>query len=594
MNTTDNLGDIMKRDGSKEYVDITAEPTQQQAQEPQNFQYTEQQKVQMAQELMRQQQQNTQPKNEEQVNVVTQPRPSGGMRMLTPDELAQLTNQPVVETPIDVAAEMEHKQDEKIRTFAEEPKNTMAGLFEEAMKSEEERVARLDKTLEDDEARHKLFKGTEIEKKSKTVNYESSYEEAESKDEPVTEKTSGNQVKREIPRSAEEINFDEFTPSYDDDEEEEEPKEQENANVKADNRPTINDSEEEYAQYIKNLDTIQYAAPEEEPSVVETVKDRPNVSVVSSGRLNKQKNMQDSSFLSAVNKFKKDSFRTVSVPLVNSGFTVDIVGSGAVDLTLLYSVADSNISSADYELEKMKTVMRNVVGTHPKIGKDNLRNMIHYIDYQLMAYAHVSATLKDIETIQTCPECGNDYHIVCKSSDLILNMDELRERMKAIKNTDNINDYSLMMKDQEFTTDDGFVVQLGHPSYADYIQYLTELKSMNDSMNQVELTMLSRLVESLPFIRSVTMPNSVHTSSLYQRFVALGLLTEKDLRDLQNEITKMSEAIIMPQFGIKRVTCPCCGKVNTNIAFNNLDDLLFFHIMVTRLLNQTDLKSTNG
>ena len=106
--------------------------------------------------------------------------------------------------------------------------------------------------------------------------------------------------------------------------------------------------------------------------------------------------------------------------------------------------------------------------------------------------------------------------------------------------------------------------------------------------------MLSRVVESLPFIRSVTMPNGVHTSSLYQRFIALGLLTEKDLRDLQAEITKMSEAIIMPQFGIKRVTCPCCGKVNTNIAFNNLDDLLFFHIMVTRLLNQTDLKSTNG
>lgn len=592
MSMNDNLGDIMKRDGSKEYVDIT-ESTQPQAHEPQEFKYTEQQKVQMAQEMMREQQ-SPQPKTEDRVNVVNQPRPSGSMRMLTPEELAQLSNQPVIETPIDVAAEMEQKQNEKIRAFAEEPKNSMTGLFEEAMKSEEERVARLDKTLEDSEARTELFKGTEVEKKAKTVNYESSYEESsEEKIESSDEKTNHNPVKREIPRSAEEINFDDFTPSYDD-EEEEEPKDQETKDTKVDNRPNINDSEEEYAQYIKNLDTITYASPEDEPSVVETVKDRPTVTTISSGRLNKQKNMQDSSFLSAVNKFKKDSFRTVSVPLVNSGFTVDIVGSGAVDLTLLYSVADSNISSADYELEKMKTVMRNVVGTHPKIGKDNLRNMIHYIDYQLMAYAHVSATLKDIETIQTCPECGNDYHIVCKSSDLILNMDELRERMKAIKNSDNVNDYSLMMKDREFTTDDGFVVQLGHPSYADYIQYLTELKTMNDTMNQVELTMLSRLVESLPFIRSVTMPNGVHTSSLYQRFVALGLLTEKDLRDLQNEITKMSEAIIMPQFGIKRVTCPCCGKVNTNIAFNNLDDLLFFHIMVTRLLNQTDLTSTNG
>lgn len=581
----ENLGDVMRRDGSKEYVDITAEH-----QEPQNFRYTEEQKARMVQEMMASQEPVKQQQEEDQVNVVNQPRPSGGMRMLTPEELAQLAGgQQITETPIDVEAELEEKQNEKVRRLTEEPQNRMASMFEEAMKSEEERVERLDNTLDDDERRAELFKGTEMERKSKTVNYESSYESnANDAEEKPTANTS---VKREIPRSAEEINFDEFAPSYDDDEEEEEPKAE---NKQNEARPNINDSEEEYAEYIRNLETIQYASAEDEPSVVATVKDRPNVTPVSSGRLNKTKNMQDSSFLSAVNKFKKDSFRTVSVPLVNSGFTVDIVGSGAVDLTLLYSVADSNISSADYELEKMKTVMRNVVGTHPKVGKDNLRNMIHYIDYQLMAYAHVAATLKDIETIQTCPECGNDYHIVCKSSDLILNMDELRERMNAIKNTDNINDYSLMMKDQEFTTTDGFMVQLGHPSYADYIQYLTELKSMNESMNQVELTMLSRVVESLPFIRSVTMPNGVHTSSLYQRFIALGLLTEKDLRDLQAEITKMSEAIIMPQFGIKRVTCPCCGKVNTNIAFNNLDDLLFFHIMVTRLLNQTDLKSTNG
>ena len=36
----ENLGDIMKRDGSKEYVDLAAEQ-----QEPQNFRYTEEQKA---------------------------------------------------------------------------------------------------------------------------------------------------------------------------------------------------------------------------------------------------------------------------------------------------------------------------------------------------------------------------------------------------------------------------------------------------------------------------------------------------------------------------------------------------------------------
>ena len=43
----ENLGDVMRRDGSKEYVDITTEQ-----QEPQNFRYTEEQKARMVQEMI--------------------------------------------------------------------------------------------------------------------------------------------------------------------------------------------------------------------------------------------------------------------------------------------------------------------------------------------------------------------------------------------------------------------------------------------------------------------------------------------------------------------------------------------------------------
>jgi hypothetical protein len=74
---------------------------------------------------------------------------------------------------------------------------------------------------------------------------------------------------------------------------------------------------------------------------------------------------------------------------------------------------------------------------------------------------------------------------------------------------------------------------------------------------------------------------------LYQRYIALGVLNESDYDDVVNAIAEMRKKILVPQFGISKVVCPHCGKVNTNITYRDLNDLLFFHITVTRLLNQT-------
>ena len=509
------------------------------------------------------------------------------MRVLTPEEAAQISNTTEAK-PIDIRAEEQAKLEEKYAKAMQEPVDQMKDLMMGAIQAEEDRFQRLDNTLSDPEAKRELYKGTvqDVDKQSAVVHYDNRTD-----DTPKQEQSKS--VSRERIQQ-EEVDYDDFLPSYDDDDVEEPEAEEIKKDDPAANRPTPNTSEEEYAKYIKGLEVTRYEEPEDY-SIIQVTKDRKAmVANTSSKRLGSTKSMQDESFMNAINKFKKDNFPTVSVPLVNSGFSVEIVGTGAVDLTLLYSSVDANVSSADYEIAKMRTVMRNVVATHPHVGKNDLRNMIHFADYQLMAYAHIAATLKDLETIQTCPECGNDYHIVCNSTDIIMNMPELKERMLQIQSSDRISDYSLMVTDKEISTDDGFEICLGHPSYADYIQYLTELKSLNESMEAVEMNMLSKIADSLHYVRSITMPNGVHTSNLFQRFQAIRMLTDADLNLVQNEIRKMADKTIVPQFGIKKITCPHCGKVNTNITYNTLDELLFFHTMVTRLLSQTESTSSNG
>ena len=99
---------------------------------------------------------------------------------------------------------------------------------------------------------------------------------------------------------------------------------------------------------------------------------------------------------------------------------------------------------------------------------------------------------------------------------------------------------------------------------------------------------ISRLAEILPFIRSIILPNNVHTSSVYQKYLAIGLLSEDEYSEMLNEIKKMSSKIIIPKFGIRTVVCPHCGKENVNITYKDLDELLFFHFTVTRWMNNIE------
>lgn len=514
---------------------------------------------------------------------VEEKKPSGNLRALTPDEAAQLNE---TYERVDPNAQAFKDQIDHIDKLAADSVNKTVDMLKESLAEEEAREARLGATLEDEDKRRELYQNDDSEEDDRKVTYSPTI----GGDSAADPHQVANIQRTKIDSTSPVADTDDLVPAYDF-EEDAAPPEAENT---AEKRPTPDQTEEDYAEYLRGLETIKIGDKETDNSIVQTVRSRSNMTPVDSGRMSKSKIVGDQAFLNAINKYKKDNFRTVSVPLVNSGFTVDIVGTGEIDLTLLYSAVDQNTLAVDYELEKMRTVIRNVVGTNPKIDRNDLRNMIHFADYQLMAFAHISATLKDVELIHTCDECGKDFHIVCNSGDLILNMDELREKMHLIRNASTIQENSLMATDMKMTTTSGFAINLGHPSYSEYIQYLTEMKRLVTELPSTESTRLTTLTEILPFIRSIDMPNGVHTNSLYQRYLAVGLLSEDDYTEMTDAIASMRKKIITPRFGVKKVSCPHCHKVNTDISYRDLNDLLFFHITVTRLLKQTEKSSQNG
>lgn len=490
-----------------------------------------------------------------------------GMRMLTPEEAAQLADAPMVKVEAGDSIVSGTEEIDKIR---QQPHNELVDMMSEAIEYEKQNADEFEAVMKDPEQRSKIF------------------DKGQDPVQPTTDKVEYKKAFVNEPRKADTTRYDnsnfdpdDLVPSYDD-EEPETTVEATDEDAKANNPEENLESEEDYANYVRGLKTAETSYE----TVLTTVKDR--VTAIPSGRTNQNKTVDDSAFMSAINKFKRDNFRTVSVPLLNSGFSVDMVGTGAVDLNLLYSNTDDNTTRAEYEIEKMKVTIRNVVGTTPKIPKDDLRNMIHFADYNMMAYAHVAATLKNIEMIQTCTDCGEDFRIVCKSSDMIINMDKIKDRANAIRNATDPKQYSLMMMDQEFQADNGCTVILGHPSYAEYIQYSEEVRNMIDGFSSFEQTMFRRVATALPFIRSITLPNGIHTNTIRQKFMALGMLSDDDLTELMKRINEMSDKIITPEFGIKSVKCPRCGKVHNDIRYENLENMLFFHFTITRLMSSIE------
>lgn len=502
------------------------------------------------------------------------PQPSRGIVSSGPTD--QLEEGEYWEEKIDVDQLAQEQADKKFQKYVDTKTSNLAGLLDGALESEESRLASAIEITSDDEKMREKMAGLpdayddDDEDGSRIVKYDVEY--AQRGKEKISDPIKAAEYQSD--------DVEDLLPAYGMDDSDEDGDQVPRKPVDDDDTPDPNDTVA-YSKYVRELEVVD-STSDTSQIVIGTVKDR-QVDISSSGR-NKGKFLNDQAFLNSITKFKKDNFPIVSVPLVNSGFVADVVGTGEVDLEQLYTGVNENTPAIDYVMEKMKIVMRNIVATHPKVDPMDLRNMIHYRDYEMLAWAHVCATLNQVEIATNCQECGKPFRISANPRAMVINMDELYAMMERIRTATSIEQNSLMTTDQKIITNNGFEITIGHPSYADYIRSLTQARSYASGLSQLGAMRFFSIVEDAYFIRNIKMPNGIITTNIQQLYMAMSMLTEADMRVVHNSVERLKKQIITPKFGIAKVTCPHCHKTLTNIPYENLEEMVFFHFSVSRMI----------
>lgn len=482
---------------------------------------------------------------------------SSGPKFMSPKQAAAQGIDLENAQKINVQEEMAQIQAEKDAAARKSSDDALAAMLQGSLDSEKARVARRDAIDADPALKAKVF-GTPGSMSTIKETDDDRKRAAYKSDNP-------------------DIDPLELLPSYDEDE-------PITPTVKNANDDDVDITEEEELEFIANL-PVRNDEPAEKglafrrtkEAKVEIVPERPNRTT--SG-LNNQ------AFTNAVTAFKKNNFSKVTVPLVNSGFKADLVGTGVMDLQALYNVVHKNTDRYEYEQSTMTTVIRNVVDTHPKIPPMQLSRHIHFADYHMLTYGHVCATLKSVETITNCPECGGAFHITSDPCNLLLNNDELLERCTAIEGAERIEDNSLMTFSKKLTTENGIVITLAHPSYSEYLRCLKGYLDFGEGLSSYDQDRFAEMFDILIMTRQVWLPTAVATSNIMQVFTALGLISDRDMVTLYDEVQKMNKDIIRPRFGIRKVVCPHCKREIKDLPFGSMEDLLFLHIRNSAVLHR--------
>lgn len=472
-----------------------------------------------------------------------------------------------------------HKQElTKLKKTRDHDINQLVGEMDAAIIAEEARVSALDN---DEEYREAM---TEAVSASAEENIDiSEYPKFVYDEEDKTTRINGEEA---------DTYSDDFTPTFESFDTDEEVSE--NDAESADEETSVATVEQEESQeenFMKTIAELPLYEDEEDykPKLVTKLIRGKSTRITN---VDRHKDGGDVSFVNAINELRKKNYPVVQVPLVNSGFFVDMVGTGAQDMIMLYSMNDRDSTAIKYEIDRMKAVMNGVVGTEPNVRPENLKNMIHYADYQMMVFGRLCATFNTLNSVGTCQHCGKDFRFVRKPETLLLNYDELAGRIEEMRTNPDVSKNSLLSKDKviEFG-DSGIKITLGHPDYISTVNmYNSTMKYLYpDSrgkylLSDIEREQFGMSISIISIIRNLILPNGVKAMNEYQKFLGLKMLTTEEFNVVKKTALEYTEQIITPKFGAEGLVCKNCGKPIT-VNFTNLEDMIFFHITVSEAIS---------
>ena len=467
------------------------------------------------------------------------------------------------ENAIPITAEdAEREAVEKVKQNVSHGYDDMMKTLDDGLAEEDARIARLDEL--GTEAYQKASHGA----RSETTDTE----EARKVSQDELRRSSGDPDYAIVPDE-------DFVPDFGEDEDE-----VKEINEKASTPDVDDDEDRSNADAVLNVlgtaPTVEFSNGPKD--LVSVVRDRHmKTEIISTGRF-ESKSLADQAFINSVNKFKAKNFRTVRVPLINSGFFVDMVGTGSNDLVMFYDSSDQNISAAEYAMNRMKTIMKACVGAEPKVNPNELKNLIHNADYRMMSYGYVCATLEEIVFPHTCEKCNHTFKVKTNPAEMLLNADKMEERIQRIRSAKNASDNSLMAKEVKLSFDSGFEVTVGHSSYYDEVVMLNALNHYIQTLKPIEAAPLARLSNNLLYIKKISLPNGLKAANVYQTFKALQLMNLDEYSQVMDAIKTLTDMIITPKIGVSDVECPHCKEVIKSIELDSVEELVFFHSMVTQ------------
>lgn len=387
------------------------------------------------------------------------------------------------------------------------------------------------------------------------------------------------------------LKSDEFLPDLEEDEEETKDKKEEASTETADD--DVDEDTPELELRYRREDELEKIIRDTKESVVDpdpsplvhVVQKKTEIIDVPGNNADRVKELSDDAFLTRLNKIRRKNFRVVEVPLINSGFVVTMNGISPGDLIAFYNIveqrANGAISTIDYLNAQMKTIAKAIIKIHPHFDKSNLHYMIHYADLNMLMYAVVAATLDDAKyPIGACDECGKPFRITVPSTDIILNKEDIQDRVDAIYNAKDIKETSLLERNTLMKFPSGFEVVLSHASIADQRSLLMAIDRYEDNANLTEVdkfAMLDAATTELPWIKSLVGPGNIKAKGPYQITKMLGLMEDDERRQIVEAIRKMQKDLLPIKLGVKNVKCPYCGHVHETVPIDSLSALVFYH-----------------